>query len=134
MEDSKKKPIMIGIVVVCLVLAVVITLAMRLGGSGSDLSSLKRGEMIWVMCLNPQCKAEYEMDKKDYYEFLQNYSGPRTEGAPPVLVCKECKKESVVKAVKCKKCGVVFREGAIPNDFADRCPQCKYSDVEEMRK
>lgn len=133
MEGSKKKTVMIGIIVLCAVSALAVWV-MSSGGTGGGVEDLKRGEMMWVICLNPQCKATYEVDRKDYYDFMQNYTGPRGEGVTPMMTCQKCSKPSIIKAVKCKKCGLIFREGTVPNDFTDRCPQCKYSDVEELRK
>ena len=132
MEESKKKPIMIAVVVACLILAGIITFATKSGSSGG-FDSIKRGEMIWVKCSNPDCGAEYQIDNKDYLEYIKEHSSPMSLVAAP-LVCKECGQESVYKAVKCAKCGLVFFSGTVPNDFADRCPECSYSQTEEGRK
>lgn len=129
MDNSKKKPVMIGAIVACLVVAVVVTYMNS--GTSSDIGSMKRGQLTWVKCNNPDCKAEYQMDKKDYFEYLQeNATGMST----PALVCKECGEESVYQAVKCEKCGLIFTSGSVPNDFSDRCPECKYSKIEDSRK
>ena len=124
MEDSKKKPIMIGVVVACLVLAGLITYTSRSGKTG--LEAMKSGEMIWVKCSNPDCGAEYQVDKKDYLEHLQKRQP---------LTCKECGQDSLSRAVKCEKCGLVFFMGASGfDDFQDRCPECGYSKIEEDRE
>ena len=132
MEESKKKPIMIAIIVVCLILAAAIALKTGTGDS-SGVEGLKRGEMIWAKCSNPDCGAEYQIDKKDYFEYVQEHQDPMAQYAPP-LVCKECGEESLYRAVKCPKCEIVFFRGAVTNDFADRCPECGYSQTEEGRK
>ena len=132
MEDSTKKTVMIGIIVVCLVLAVVIWRKTSSSGS-SGIESIKRGQLIWVKCKNPDCGVEYQIEKRDYYEYLQEHQDPMSMSAP-VLVCKECGKESVYRAVKCPECEVVFFYGSVPNDFGDRCPKCGYSQTEENRK
>ena len=135
MEGSKKKPIMIGIIVVCLVLAVVITLVRSSGTPEGSVRDIKRGEMLWVKCMNPECNAEYQIDKRDYYDALQQYQGPIMEGGVPPVVCKESGKESLFKAVKCEKSGKIFFEGAAgPTDYGDRCPECGYSKIEDVRK
>ncbi len=129
-----KNTIYIIVIVVCLVLAVVIFLATRSGGGGG-VGQLKRGEMMWVKCNNPDCKAEYQIDSKDYFTNIEE----RVKANPlslqtPVLVCQKCGKESVFRAVKCENCGKMFFYGAVPNDFPDRCPDCKYSKTEAGRK
>ncbi len=66
MEESKKKPIMIGVIVVCLAVAVIITYSRYSGGGGID--DIPEGEMIWAKCNNPNCKAEYQIGLKAYHE------------------------------------------------------------------
>jgi hypothetical protein len=127
MDDSKKKPLLIGIVVVCLVLAVGVTL-MRSPDSGG-IKDIKSGEMIWMKCQNPECNAEYQMDKKDYFEYIMQ--NPKSGGA---VVCDKCGQESAYKAIKCNKCGKVFI--GVPNTkgYFDKCPDCGYSEMEEQSK
>jgi len=134
MEDSKKKPIMIGVIVVCLIIAGLVTLARR-GGGGEGLDSISDDAMTWVKCNNPSCKAEYEMGEKQYYKEIQDRFNPMARTAPPIT-CEKCGKDSVFRALKCPNpsCGVVFFRDSVPNDFFDRCPQCKQSATEESRK
>jgi len=134
MEDSKKKPIMIGVIVVCLVIAGLVTFARR-GGRGGTIDDIPDDRMVWVKCNNPQCKAEYEMGEKAYHKAVQERLDPRSL-ATPALICEKCGKASVYRAEKCKNpdCGVVFFSGSVPNDFADRCPECGRSETEEIRK
>lgn len=136
MEVEKKKAIMIAIIVVCLILAVVVTVARYTGGTEDSLEGIPDDVMIWVKCMNPKCNAEYEMSKKAYYLYLQGKDAPEVDGIIQLAGCKECGKESLTKAVKCEKCGEVFMEGAVTGDFPDRCPnpECKYSKIEEIRK
>ncbi|MHC4684655.1 MAG: hypothetical protein ACYTEW_10145, partial [Planctomycetota bacterium] len=60
---------------------------------------------------------------------------PMAMVAPPV-VCESCGSESVYRAEKCQNpdCAIVFFRGSVPNDFADRCPECGRSGTEESRK
>jgi predicted RNA-binding Zn-ribbon protein involved in translation (DUF1610 family) len=132
MEDSKKKPIMIGVVVACLVLAGIITYATRSKEAGG-IASIKRGKMTWLKCRNPDCEHEYQMDLKDYFIYMKEHQDPMSL-AVPAIVCPECGEESVYRAEKCEKCGLTFEMGTVPNDFADKCPECKYSKIEESRK
>jgi predicted Zn-ribbon and HTH transcriptional regulator len=81
--------------------------------------------MWWVKCGNPDCNTEYEMDMKDFID-----SG----GISKALTCQKCSEESIFKAVKCEKCGLVFFSGSVRGDYTDRCPECGYSETEESRK
>jgi hypothetical protein len=135
MEDSKKKPIMIGVIVVCLVVAGLITFARRGGGGGGGLDTIPSDKMTWVKCNNPSCNAEYEMSEREFYKLQQERLNPMARTAP-ALTCEKCGKDSLYKAEKCANpsCGAVFISGSVPNDFADRCPKCKQSATEEIRK
>ena len=132
MEDSKKKPIMIGVVVGCLVLAGIITFATRSGGSGG-IKALERGVIYWVKCTNPDCEHEWEMDRKDYFQYLKDNQDPMSMAAPGI-VCDQCDEESGYRAEKCEECELIFTRGSVPHDFADRCPECSHSKTERLRK
>jgi hypothetical protein len=132
MDADKKKPIMIGIIVVCIGLAVAITVKTQSGEEGG-LETVKRGQMIWILCTNADCEHSWEMDKKDFFQYLQEHQDPMSMAAPLVL-CDNCGEESGVRAEKCKQCGHLFPRSSIPHDFADRCPECSYSDLEARRK
>jgi len=132
MEESKKKPIMIGIIVTCLALAGVITYLTHFRNPGG-LESLERGTMTWLKCRNPDCEYEYQMDLKDYFIYIRDHQDPMSMAAP-AIVCPNCGEESVYRAEKCEKCGLVFERGSVPSDFADRCPKCGYSKTESMRE
>jgi len=135
MEESKKKPIMIGVIVVCLAVAGIITYSRR-SGSGDGIDSISDDEMIWAKCNNPACKAEYETSAKGYFKYMNEHASPMALTAPP-LICKECGEPSVYRAEKCENpdCGIVFIQGSSgQGDFADRCPKCKQSATEESRK
>ena len=131
MEESKKNGIMIAGIVACFVLAGVITYINR---SNSFNAKAFADERIWVKCNNPVCKAEYQMDIDNYLVSLQEHADPMSEiTTPPPLVCEKCGQESVSRAVKCKKCELIFFYGT-STDFPDRCPECGYSSVEEREK
>lgn len=103
------------------------------GGSNSGVESLSNEEQVWVMCVD--CKASYQMGKKDFYEQLKEKA---TQAAnpmmAPLLTCQKCGKDKVVEAIKCEQCGNIFPKGSVPNDLADRCPKCKFSKIEAIRK
>ena len=125
MEESKKKPIMLGIVVALLVLASVMAYTNRSkrGASGT--------KAVWVKCGSPDCEAEYQMDKKEYTKFVSEHAEPDTISVTPPMVCKECEEESAFRSVKCEKCGLIFFWRTVPKDYADRCPGCGHSEKEE---
>ena len=137
MEDSKKKPVMIGVIVVCLGLAGLVTF-MRNSGGGGGIDGLSDDEMRWVKCNNPACKAEYEMGTKQYYKDIEANMNPNPMAtSAPALTCKECGKRSLYGAFKCTNpdCGTVFIEGISgQGDHPDRCPDCGKSETEESRK
>jgi len=129
MEEGKKKAIMIAVVVACLVVAVAITISTRSGGGG--LESIPAGEMTWVKCGNPDCEAEYRMSKRDYLAYIQEHQKGLNE---PPMVCQKCGEESVYRAEKCEKCGIVFFRNSVRDDLPDRCPECGFSKLEDQRK
>jgi len=133
MVGSVKKPVLIGIIVLCLAVAAAVTYKSRSRDQGG-IESIPADEMMWVKCNNPQCKAEYQIPKREYFQFIEKNVDPMAT-RPPGMRCKECGKDSVYRAVKCPKCGTVFFYGvAGPSDFADRCPNCKFSETEDSRK
>lgn len=135
MEASKKKTIMITIVVACLALAGAVTFSMR-GTQKAGLEGVKAGEEMWlVKCSNPDCEVDYQIDKREYLETLAKRREELSMGmGSPPLICQECGKDSVYKALKCEKCNVTFFTGSVRRDFKDRCPECGYSKIEEVRK
>jgi len=136
MEDSKKKPIMIGVIVFCLIVAGLITFARRGGGGSGGISDIPDDKMTWVKCNNPSCKAEYEMGERQFFEAMQERFNPMMTRSTPGLTCEKCSKDSLFRACKCENpsCGAVFFRDSVPNDLFDRCPECKQSATEESRK
>ena len=134
MEDSRKKPIMISVIVVCLVVAGLITFARRGGGSGG-IDDIPDDKMTLVKCNNSSCNAEYEMSEKQYFKQMQERFNLMARSTLPVT-CEKCGKDSVYRAVKCvnPSCGEIFFRDSVPNDIFDRCPKCKQSATEESRK
>ncbi|NQT02026.1 MAG: hypothetical protein HQ580_08390 [Planctomycetes bacterium] len=132
MEESKKKPVMMGIILVCLAVAGIITYSRHSGGGG-DIDSISDAEKTWMICLNNECKAESQMGLKAYFKFVKADGSPM--GPAPAMTCKECGEPSVFRAVKCQNeaCGIVFKMNSVPNDHADRCPKCMQSAIEESR-
>jgi len=120
--DDSKKPIMVGVIIACLVGAGLITYVTR--GGSDDLEEL-RGETQFMLCRNPQCKAEFNMDLAAYLEKISELqTGLQTPGVP----CEKCSKNSAYAAAKCEKCSLVFEKGAAGIDkMSDTCPKCGFS-------
>ena len=137
MEDSRKKPIMIGVIVVCFAVAGLVFFMKGSGGSGG-IDDIPDDKMTWVKCSNPSCKAEYEMGEKVYLKAVRERTDPMARAtSPPPLTCEKCSKNSLFRAEKCANpsCGIVFIRGISgQNDHADRCPDCGQSKIEESRK
>jgi predicted RNA-binding Zn-ribbon protein involved in translation (DUF1610 family) len=134
MEEGKKKMMMIVVIVACLVAAGIITYSTRSRNTGG-IESIKRGtEMYWLKCRNPDCEHEWQMDKRDYFEYLNEHREDAPPMSVPAIVCPKCGEDSGYRAEKCEKCGLVFERGSVPNDLPDRCPKCGYSAIEEARK
>ncbi len=131
MEESRKKTIMIGVIVVCLALAVVITLQLREKAGG--VAGIKRGVKIWTKCRNPNCEAEYQMEKRDYAEYVQTHMDPILMTVP-ALICEKCGEESIYRAIECKECGLVFERYSVPESLPDKCPKCGFSEMERIRE
>jgi hypothetical protein len=134
--DESKKPILIGVIVVCLVGAGGITWWTR-GKKSQGINSIPADDITWVKCRKPGCEAEYDMSTREYYSTLE----ARQKENPamlmmPTLICRECNDESLYRAEKCAKCGLVFEVGWKRGDFEDRCPKegCGFSQIEADRK
>jgi hypothetical protein len=129
-----KNTIYVIVIAVCLLLAIIIFIKGRSGGSGG-LESMKRGELFWVMCNNPKCKATYQIDKVDYHTEIREKirANPTSMMQTPPLTCKKCGENSVYRAFKCPKCEHMFFYGKT-GDFDDRCPKCGFSKMEDDRK
>lgn len=133
MDEDQKKKVMVGVIVACLVLAGILVLANRGGGGSGDIGDISADSMVWVKCT--KCQATYQMGERDFYEQSQENMVPGAM-TPTPLTCKECGQAGIRLAVKCENpdCGEIFYEGAVPGDFPDRCPKCKQSATEELRK
>jgi phage FluMu protein Com len=132
MDAITKRSILIAVSIVCLGLASLIMFANRKPKAGA-LDSIRDEEMLWMKCVNKACGAEDQMSKKAYFKYIRDNIDPATFKPVP-MVCEKCGQRSVYRAVKCANCQRVFFYGAVAADFEDRCPYCKYSETEELRK
>ena len=132
MEQSKKKQIMIGVIVACIVLAVAVTLMRSSEKAGLD--GVSDSVKVWVKCSNPECNAEYQLGTKEYFKLVQANLDPNSAARTPALTCQKCAKLSVYRASKCEKCGKIFFPGVASKQFQDKCSECGYSKIEEIKK
>ncbi len=124
MEDDKKKQVMIGIVIVCIVLAVGITLYNSTGGgSGAN-------RKILILC--SECGESSELSTEELTEKMQPM------GAASGLTCPGCGKDAARMATKCKSCETVFiqdfQAAFTGGGYPDKCPECGYSEEEKMEQ
>lgn len=98
-----------------------------------QMENSKPSVMYWIKCSNADCKHEWQLDRTDYFVYLKEHQDPASM-EPPAIVCPKCGKESGFRAEKCNKCGLVFKRGSVPHDFADRCPSCNFSELEDRRR
>ena len=120
--------------------AVVIVLCLSIAGvvivrshSEADATGIDPSEQTWTKCL--ACGYTEQMSLKGFYK-LQRAKMAAT-GNPmsvPRLTCEKCGQEAVVEAFKCPQCGEISPKNSVPNDFEDRCPRCKFSQIEANRK
>jgi len=130
MDEAKRKPIMIGVIVVCLGAAAFITF--RSGRGVKPIEEVPDDATIWMKCVNIRCNAAFETNLREYRDFQKEHIEEETT---PGAICQSCGKPSAFKAIKCPKCENVFIGGESGRaDFADRCPKCKYSEREEAQK
>jgi predicted Zn-ribbon and HTH transcriptional regulator len=103
-------------------------------GQKQIIDSIFREKMVWVLCRNPDCEASYQMGMKTFFKTVKERLEPMSMQVP-ALLCNKCGEPSVYRAAKCEKCGLVFERGSLGvQEFADRCPDCGYSAIEEGRK
>jgi DNA-directed RNA polymerase subunit M/transcription elongation factor TFIIS len=121
------------VIAACILVAVVVFVKTRSGGS-AGLDSISDTEQVWMKCRS--CNASYEMSRKQYYKDINEKATANATAMmfTPPLTCQKCQKNSAFLAEKCPNCGEVFISGSIPNDFPDRCPKCKHSKTEDSRK
>ena len=130
MEEDKKKKVMLGLIILCLVLAIGITVVTNMGGGSGSRSN----EPVQMLCMNQECGMDFEMTTEDYREQMMQggMMGPGPMAQAPTE-CPECGMQSAFRAVKCKECETIFMQDYSSGDFPDRCPECEYSDIEARR-
>lgn len=121
-----KQKVLIIIFAVCIVAAGAITYYSMTGGGAQVQQIPDRQE--WFICT--ACKQVFSMTAQEYAEIMK---GTQTMGPAPIQ-CPHCKKTGAASACKCPQCGHVFVLERKINDYADRCPKCKFSEYEQKLK
>jgi len=133
MDEDKKKIVMVVIVVACLGLAGAIVIK-NFGGGSSSTSTAAQGPQV-MLCVNPDCGHIFELTRDEMrLQMREKGRMMMGRGGPPVFTCPQCGEESAYQAIRCPKCSTVFIADYGTDDFADRCPECGYSAIEEKRK
>ena len=128
MDLGLKQKLGIGFAIVAISVAIVVGYS-SLKPEAAGPTSIKKGLKAWVKCGNPDCGNEYQMEKREYWEKVVAVRGPlSTEEV--FLECPKCSQKTVFLAEKCPKCGLVFKPNPGIDDYPDRCPGCKYSEME----
>jgi len=134
MVEDKKKVVMIVIIVACLGLAAVIAMINFGGGGGGGAPGAPTGPSP-MLCVNPDCGHIFEMTQEERRkQMLAKGRGAMARRMAPSFICPKCGEESAYQARKCPKCETVFIPDFGSGDFADRCPECGYSAIEERRE
>ena len=124
MDEAKKKPVMIGIIVVCLVAAVGISYFTRDNTTNPKGANNPRP----FICTN--CGADFELTPEEVKEEVMAL-GPAAR-MMQVFDCPECSEKAAVPAYRCAKCEIVFAPSEAEDArYTDRCPECGYSAFEE---
>lgn len=98
--DESKKPIMIGVVVVCLAVAGFVTYRTYFkgsgGSSGGGLSGVP-GAAVWVKCQNPNCKSESQILETDFIKLIEEAraAGATGKNSEIALKCRSCGKQTL---------------------------------------
>jgi|GEM_PF-2742082 len=83
----------------------------------------------------------FEIPIKEYSDFMAKNPQNMQDTMMPmgsnlvVIPCPKCGKKTCCAATKCPKCKNIFVFGqAKDQQFPDRCPKCKFSEIEDMQK
>lgn len=129
----RRNAIYIIVLAACVLISVFIAYKYIFSSVDSE-NNIAESEQLWVICNNPNCKAQYKMDKRSFYEEF-NAIYDSVIGMNPGIKCKECGQSSCFEAIECPNCGNIFLKGASgANEMPDRCPECSVSATEQLRK
>jgi hypothetical protein len=96
------------------------------------LDSIDQKEQIWLKCTNKNCNADFQIKKRDYFEYIEeNKSGSSL--LVPLYPCEICGEKTCRRAIKCPKCHKVFIYGISQSRYPDHCPYCGFSKMEKSK-
>jgi predicted RNA-binding Zn-ribbon protein involved in translation (DUF1610 family) len=132
MDEDRKKPVMLVLVVACLALAGGITYWTHFRSSGSSEQNVEV-RPVYLKCQS--CGYTLETNTNDMWNAIdRSQVGHDSEGMP-LYPCPKCGKVAMVSADKCPKCGEIFVPNYDnPRGYPDRCPKCGYSALAEQAK
>lgn len=85
------------------------------------------GQTVLFEC--GKCKETKQIDKAEYLfavrEQRADYQGDRP-------LCGKCG-TVMTEMIKCPKCGKMFKRGLKKENYDDRCPDCGFSQLEDLR-
>jgi hypothetical protein len=128
MDEDKKKYLMIGIIVACLVLAGGITF-MNMGGGGGS------GGNRPIVMLCDSCGVDYEITSDEFREQMRQSSvggDMMMMRGPMILPCRDCGETAAYRATRCPECQEAFVSGDAGDEkYLDKCPACGHSPTEQ---
>jgi len=129
MDDDQKKIVKIVVVIVCMILAAVLSFTLGNFGGG------KKGaetDMRYLVCEDPDCGGSTGYDMEQWRALLGTLENPRVS-MHTAFTCDKCGEDSAYQGLKCQKCETVFLRDT-ENSFQDKCPGCGHSESEERLK
>lgn len=129
MDDDRKKPVMVVLVVAFLALAGGVTYWTQFRGGGQTVEA----EPVFLKCQS--CGYVRETNTRDLQEEVDQGKIRYDDEGVAFFPCPQCGKADMARAMKCEKCGEVFIPNySNPRVNPDRCPKCKYSAAEEKER
>jgi hypothetical protein len=118
------------IIVICIACAIGITFFMNRGQS----EPITQSGDVQMLCSS--CGHSFTFSPQEYEATLKSNIQKRGSARGGDFECPKCSKVTAQKALKCPKCENVFIPdwGRVKNDFPDRCPKCRFSEIEQEQK
>jgi DNA-directed RNA polymerase subunit M/transcription elongation factor TFIIS len=81
------------------------------------------------------CGHSFTLSTQEYDETVKKNIQNRGPSSGDVFECPNCSKAAAREALKCPKCGNVFiPDWGREKDYADRCPKCRFSEIEQEQR
>lgn len=133
MSDETKKFLAIIVAVICLGIAGTVTYKSFFDGGGG-LEATRDMALLCTTC------GGFEIPMKEFQDIMskntQDMMMPMLGGPGAItIMCPKCHKKTCYMAQKCQKCKNIFVFGQAKDpQYPDRCPKCKFSEIEDMQK